>query len=227
MNTAIILSAGKGTRMNSEVAKQYMNIDGKPVLYYAIKAFEDSLVDEIIIVSGRDDVAYVNKEIVEKYGFTKVRCVVAGGDYRFSSVYNGLAAVNESSQYVFIHDGARPLVTPGMIERLYHAAEEKKAVVAACPVKDTIKIADYEAKVLSTPSRSSLWQVQTPQVFEYNMVKFAYDRLMESGDLSATDDAMVVETYGGSEVYLVDTGYSNIKITTPEDMIIAELLLKK
>lgn len=221
---AIVLSAGKGTRMNSAVAKQYMTLLDKPVLYYSLKAFEDSLVDEVIAVTGKDDIDFVKTEIVDKYGFTKVKSVVAGGEYRFSSVYNGLGAVL-SADYVFIHDGARPMLTASMIERLCAEVVEKKAVVAACHVKDTVKVADDTGRVLNTPDRSSLWQVQTPQVFEHKLVKNAYDILMRSGDLSATDDAMVVEAYGNVPVYLVDTGYSNIKITTPEDMKLAEVLL--
>lgn len=226
MITAIVLSAGKGTRMNSAVAKQYLELKGRPVLYYPLKAFEDSLTDEIVIVTGKEDIEYVQREIVDRYDIKKVRAVVAGGEYRFSSVYNGLIAADENTEYVFIHDGARPLVTPEMIEKLYNEVKEKKAVVAACPAKDTIKVVDESGRVVSTPPRSSLWQVQTPQTFEYKLVKSAYNKLMESGDVSATDDAMVVETYGEVPVYLIDTGYSNIKITTPEDMKLAEVLLE-
>lgn len=227
MNTAIVLSAGKGTRMNSSVAKQYMELAGKPVLYHALKAFEDSIVDEVVVVAGEHDIEYVKKDIVEKYSFNKVSAVVCGGAYRFESVYNGLCAVSEKCETVFIHDGARPLVTSEMISELYLAVKEKGAVVAACPAKDTIKVVGDDNEVIDTPERKTLWQVQTPQVFEYQLVKEAYDRLIESGDVSATDDAMVVENYGKAKVYLVDTGYSNIKITTPEDMRIAEILMNK
>ena len=227
MNTAIVLSAGKGTRMNSNIAKQYMELAGKPVLYYALKAFEESLVDEIVVVAGKTDIEYVKKDIVEKYGFKKVSSVVCGGAYRFESVYNGLCAVSKECKTVFIHDGARPLVSPEMIAELYSGVKEKGAVVAACPAKDTIKVVGDDNEVVATPERKTLWQVQTPQVFEYGLVKNAYDNLMDSGDLSVTDDAMVVESYGRAKVYLIDTGYSNIKITTPEDMRIAEILMNK
>ena len=226
MITAIVLSAGKGTRMNSVVAKQYLELKGKPVLYYSLKAFQDSRVDEIVVVTGEEDIEFVKTEIIDKYNIRKVKAVVAGGEYRFSSVYNGLMAANDNTDYVFIHDGARPLITPNMVEKLYYEVKQNKAVVAACPTKDTIKVVDENGKVVNTPPRNSLWQVQTPQTFEYKLVKSAYNRLMESGDLSATDDAMVVETYGDTPVYLTDTGYSNIKITTPEDMKLAEVLLE-
>ncbi len=227
MNTAIVLSAGKGTRMKSSVAKQYMELAGKPVLYYALKAFEDSIVDEIVLVTGESDIEYVKNDIVDKYNLKKVKAVVCGGAYRFESVYNGLNAVSKECENVFVHDGARPLVTPEMISELYSAVKEKKAVVASCPAKDTIKIVGKDNEVIDTPKRNTLWQVQTPQVFAYPIIKKAYDKLIEAGDLSATDDAMVVENYGNAKVYLQDTGCTNIKITTPEDMMIAEILMNK
>lgn len=226
MVSAIVLSAGKGTRMKTNVAKQYLELNGKPVLYYSLKAFEESLVDEIVVVAGKNDMAYVKDQIVNKFGFNKVVSVVSGGEYRFSSVYNGLRALKENTECVFIHDGARPLVTAEMIEHLYNAVKDKMAVIAAAPAKDTVKVVDSDGKVLSTPSRDSLVMVQTPQVFEYNLVKTAYDKLMASGNTDVTDDAMVVELYADAEVYSVNTGYGNIKITTPEDMFIAEKLLE-
>lgn len=226
MISAVVLSAGKGTRMNSAVAKQYLELNGKPVIYYALKAFEDSIVDEIVLVAGKEDIEYVEKKIVKANGFRKVRAVVEGGEYRFSSVYNGLKAADPETEYVFIHDGARPFVSAEMIEKLYSAVKEKKTAVAACPVKDTIKITDDEGRVVQTPQRSSLWQVQTPQAFSYGLAKAAYDKLMAAGDRNVTDDAMVVETYGKNPVYLVNTGYTNIKVTTPEDMVIAEAFMK-
>ena len=225
MISAIVLSAGKGTRMKSEISKQYMQLKGKPVLYYSLKAFEESMADEIVVVVGKDDTDFVKREIIEKYGFKKVGRVVSGGEYRFNSVYNGLKAVNSAAEYVFIHDGARPLIKPWMIEKLYAAVKEKRAVTASCPAKDTVKMIEPDGKIVLTPPRESLVQVQTPQTFEYGLVKEAYDRLIDSGDSSVTDDAAVVEKYGNCDVYAVDTGYANIKITTPEDLLIAEALM--
>jgi 2-C-methyl-D-erythritol 4-phosphate cytidylyltransferase len=223
---AIVLSAGKGTRMCSDIPKQYMQLKDKPVLYYSLKAFEESLIDDIIIVVGNGDVDYVKKEIVEKYAFKKVRSIVEGGAYRFDSVYNGLLASVSDTTYVMIHDGARPVLTNSIITTLAAEVQQKKAVVAACHVKDTIKVAKPDGKVTATPDRSTLWQVQTPQVFDYALVKDAYTQLKAAGDLTATDDAMVVEKYTGEPVYLIDTGYKNIKITTPEDLELAELFLE-
>jgi 2-C-methyl-D-erythritol 4-phosphate cytidylyltransferase len=175
---------------------------------------------------GNGDVDYVKKEIVEKYAFKKVRSIVEGGAYRFDSVYNGLLASVSDTTYVMIHDGARPVLTNSIITTLAAEVQQKKAVVAACHVKDTIKVAKPDGKVTATPDRSTLWQVQTPQVFDYALVKDAYTQLKAAGDLTATDDAMVVEKYTGEPVYLIDTGYKNIKITTPEDLELAELFLE-
>lgn len=227
MKYAIVLSAGKGTRMCSSIPKQYMDLMGKPVIYYALKAFEESCVDKVVLVCGAGDEKYCQEEIVEKYGLKKVTAVVEGGAYRFESVFNGLKAMGQlsSDEYVAVHDGARPVVTAKMINSLFESAKEKGNAVAACPVKDTIKIVDDNAKVLSTPDRSSLWQVQTPQVFEAKILKECYIKQMDVYDTGVTDDAMVVEKYSGQPVYLYDTGYKNIKITTPEDLKIAELFI--
>ena len=225
--TAIVLSAGKGRRMNSDVPKQYLPLNGRPVIYYALKAFEDSIADDIILVSGEDDRDFLIKEVIEKYSFKKVRRIVSGGAERYNSVFNGLAAADSGTSFVFIHDGARPMVTPGMIETLFNEVKEKGAVVAACPVKDTIKVTDHEGAVVSTPDRSTLWAVQTPQVFDYNLISGAYARMMAARDRSVTDDAMVAEKYSEAKVWLADTGSSNIKITTADDLLIASALLAR
>lgn len=226
---AIILAGGRGSRMNSEIPKQYMLLKGKPVLYYSIKAFEHSAVDEIILVAGIGDIDYCRREIVEKFGFNKVSAIVAGGSERYYSVLNGLRAVEPSyggEIYVFIHDGARPCVTEQIIEKCNSEVERYKACVAAMPVKDTIKVADEDGWAKDTPSRNLLWQIQTPQCFEYNLVKNAYEAMAEDEKRGViTDDAMVVEKYTDSKVKLTEASYKNIKITTPEDLAVAELFL--
>lgn len=227
MNTAIVLSAGRGTRMGSSVPKQYLELNGKPVLVYCLEAFENSSVDEIVIVAGADDIEYVKHEIVEKYGITKVKSVVPGGNYRFESVEAGLDTCAPDTESVFIHDGARPFITSEMIEKLNDEVKTKKAVVASCKVKDTIKVADGDGKVCGTPDRETLRQVQTPQVFEYMLIKNAYNKRRNVNDKTVTDDAMTVEKYMDVPVYLVDTGDGNIKITTPFDMQVAEAIIKK
>jgi len=199
---AIILAGGRGSRMKSDIPKQYMDLAGKPVLYYSIKAFEQSLIDDIILVAGADDIDYCRREIVDKYGFSKVSEVVAGGSERYYSVLNGLRAVKCSGEcYVFIHDGARPCVTEQIIEKCSAEVENYKACVAAVPVKDTIKVADEDGYAKDTPPRNLLWQIQTPQCFEYNLVKNAYETMAADENRGIiTDDAMVVEKYTDTKV---------------------------
>lgn len=245
---AVILAAGQGKRMNSKIQKQYLLLKDKPVLYYSLKAFQDSMADEIILVAGAGDIEYVRSEIVEKYGFTKVSKIVEGGRERYHSVFQGLkAAVGKDRQrdrelsaadykpepeIVFIHDGARPFVDKDIICRTYECVIASKACVAAMPVKDTIKIADEEGFAVQTPRRSLVWMIQTPQVFDMQLIYKAYDRLIrsESTLLAAgeqiTDDAWVVERFTDTRVKLVEGSYENIKITTPEDIMLGEALLK-
>ena len=225
--TAIVLAGGRGKRMNSNVPKQFLMIQDRPVLYYSLKAFEDSFIDTIIIVASEDDMEYCQREIVDKYHFHKVEKIVPGGKERYHSVLNGIKAASDCD-YIFIHDGARPFVTGDMLQRLLDCVVENHACVAGMPVKDTIKIADESGYIASTPNRELVWMIQTPQVFSYDLIKKAYlllekneYSLLEKG-ISITDDAMVVETLLGEKVKLVEGSYRYIKITTPEDMGIAE-----
>ena len=230
---AVILAAGSGSRMKTDVKKQYMEIGGKPLIYYSLKAFEESLVDDIILVVSRGDIDYVTKEIVEKYKFDKVQAVVEGGLARYHSVRLGLQAAAADCDYAFIHDGARPFVDRDIIMRALQAVKEYKACVVGMPAKDTIKIADEKGFAASTPDRNLMWTIQTPQVFSYKMILELYQRLdREEGDLMAkginiTDDAMVVEYYTDTKVKLVEGSYDNIKITTPEDIAVAEAIIQK
>lgn len=224
--TAIVLAAGRGKRMGTEVQKQYLEICGKPVLYYSLEVFEKScIIDEIVLVVGENQEPYCRQEIVDKYGFAKVKAIVQGGAERYHSVWNGLQEVEEG--YVFIHDGARPFVTEDILQHAYEDVCAHKACVVGMPVKDTIKISDENGFVVETPKRSSLWMIQTPQVFELSLVKGAYQKLIEQNVANVTDDAMVVEQMTGHEIKLVMGAYENIKITTPEDLKIANVFLKK
>lgn len=223
--TAIVLAGGQGKRMGTKIQKQYLEIQGKPVLYYALKAFEESeKIDEVILVVGEGQEEYCRKEMVSKYGWKKVRHIVPGGKERYHSVWNGLQYVEEG--YVFIHDGARPFVNQAILERAYEAVIQHHACVVGMPVKDTIKVVDEDEFAIDTPNRSVLWQVQTPQTFSTSLIKEAYGRLMEQETIAVTDDAMVVEQMTGRKVKLVKGSYENIKITTPEDLLIAEVFLK-
>lgn len=226
-HTAIVLAAGKGSRMQSAVPKQYLELCGKPVLYYSLAAFEESFVDEIILVTGKDDISYCKEQIVERYGFQKVTKIIDGGAERYLSVYQGLLAAEEAD-YVYIHDGARPFVDAAILSDAKACVEQYQACVAGMPVKDTIKIVDAEDFAKETPERKYVWQVQTPQVFSYALVREAYDMLMKDQDVySVTDDAMVVETMLNYPVKLFQASYKNIKITTPEDLQIAELFVQR
>lgn len=227
--SAIVLAAGQGKRMQTRVQKQFLTVNGYPVLYYCLKAFQESFVDDIVLVTGEADIPYCRSEIVERYGFSKVRKVIPGGKERYHSVYEGLKAC-ESADYVLIHDGARPMVTEEIMARTLRAARQFQGAAAAMPVKDTIKVADYQGFVEDTPNRSSLWMMQTPQTFSCPVILEAYKKLIEqekSGHtVVVTDDAMVLECISGAKVKLVEGSYENIKITTPSDLKIAEIFLK-
>ena len=224
--TAVVLAGGSGKRMGTKVHKQYLMLKGYPVLYYSLKAFQDSSwIDEIVLVSGTGEEEYCQKEIVEKYGFSKVHKIVSGGAERYNSVWNGLQQITEEDGFVYIHDVARPFVDDAMIERAYSCVEETNACVAGMPVKDTIKVVDEKNYVKGTPERKTLWLVQTPQVFNIQLIKEAYQKLINEKIENATDDAMVVEQMMGHTVKLYPGAYENIKITTPEDLLVAEAFL--
>lgn len=226
-STAIVLAAGQGKRMNSKVQKQFLLIKGKPVLYYSLSCFQNSReIEEIIVVTGKDSINFCKQEIIEAYGFSKVKAVIAGGRERYDSVYAGLCAC-EDSDYVFIHDGARPFLTEDMIRRGKEAVLASGACVIGMPSKDTIKIADENGMVASTPSRSLVWNIQTPQIFSYTAIREAYERAQQQNMADITDDAMVMERFGNMKIKLVEGSYENIKITTPEDILVAEKILEK
>lgn len=234
--TAVVLAAGSGKRMNSSVAKQFLLLGGRPILWYSLQAVEASaVIDDCILVTGADDIAFVRSEIVEKYGFQKVDRLIAGGNERYESVYRALCLMAEGGMtvpnedgYVFVHDGARPFLTEKLLEDTYEAVCRYHACAAAVPMKDTIKIADESGFAVQTPARSLVWAVQTPQVFDTQLIIHAYQKLFEQNNAlrqEVTDDAMVVETMLKIPVKLVKSSYENIKITTPEDMRMAENLL--
>lgn len=225
--TAIVLAAGQGRRMESHIQKQFMLLDGKPLIYYALRAFEESQVDEVILVTGCDEIVFCQKEIIDKYSLQKVVRIVAGGKERYHSVYEGLKAVSGGG-YVLIHDGARPLVNEEIINTAIEGAVKYAACVVAMPVKDTIKFADHQEFSCETPDRSRLWQIQTPQAFSYDLIFSSYKKMLENEKYQKgiTDDAMVIETVAGKKVKLVRGSYSNIKVTTPEDIMVAEAFLR-
>lgn len=218
---AVVLSAGVGRRMNSDIPKQYLMLKDKPVLAHSLLAFEESDVDDIVIVCGAGDEEYIKKEFVEKYSLNKVRAITEGGAERYNSVYNGLLACKDAD-YVLIHDGARPYVSLDIIRRNMDEVVKYKAVVTAVKATDTVKISDENGFVESTPDRNRVFAMQTPQTFDYKIALEAYAgliRKMEEGcSMNITDDAQVVELFSDKKVKLVEGDYSNIKITTPRDL---------
>lgn len=225
-SVAIILAAGTGKRMNSNTPKQYLTLDNKPVLYYSLKAFEESSINEIILVVGRNEIDYCRREIVEKYNIKKVTAIIEGGLERYDSVYQGLLNVKDAD-YILIHDGARPFITVEIIERTMEQVVIHKACVVGVPSKDTVKIVDTDGKVIKTPKRENVWCTQTPQAFSFQLIYEAYKKVMEGNYPYITDDAMVVEQTTRYPIRMIHGSYSNIKITTPEDLLMGELMLTR
>lgn len=221
--TAIVLAAGSGKRMQQDEPKQYMKIKGKPLMVYCLETFQESKVTDIVLVVSPGDIDKVQREIVERYHISKVRAIVEGGEERYNSVYSGLKAVTDG--YVLIHDCARAFLNIDIIHRCMSAVTLYEACAVGMPSKDTIKLTDTHRKVLSTPDRSCAWIVQTPQCFEYDLIRKSYDKIIQSADTSITDDAMIVEKVSNHDVHMIEGSYFNIKITTPEDVCFAEAIL--
>ena len=220
---AIVLAAGSGRRMGADVPKQYLPLAGKPVMVHSLETFEKSPVKGIVLVVAPGEVEYCRREIVEKYHISKVISIVEGGEERYDSVYRGLLAAK--SDYVLIHDCARAFLTQNIISRAIDSVIAYKACVVGMPVKDTIKISDRDGYVSDTPDRSLMWSVQTPQCFAYDVILEAYEKLQHTDKTGVTDDAMVVEQMLHVPVKLIEGSYDNIKVTTPEDLVLGEQIL--
>lgn len=222
-NCAIILAAGKGRRMGAEINKQFLEINNKPILYYTLDVFSKcESIDEIILVASKNEIKYCIEEVIKKYDIKKVSKVVSGGNERQNSVLNGLRAI-ENCEIVLIHDGARPFVNKGIIDKGIKYAETYGASACGVIPKDTIKIRNAQKFSDGTLNRDDLFIVQTPQCFKYKTILDFHEKVNDQ-DIKVTDDTMVVEQFGES-VYLYDGSYDNIKITTSEDIIIAEKIL--
>ncbi len=222
--SAVIVAAGGSTRMGSGESKQFLPLLGRPAISYTLRAFQScALIDEIIVVCRAQDADRI-RDVASEYAIEKLASVVEGGSCRAESVKNGLDKVSENAGYVAIHDGARPLVTPEEIEAVCTAAFETGAATLGTPVTDTIKIAGADNMIESTPDRSTLKAVQTPQVFEKELYTFALSDF-GSGLENVTDDCALIENMGG-EVLIVEGSRENIKLTTPIDIVIAESILK-
>lgn len=219
---AVVVAAGKGTRMGTADRKPFLPLAEKPIVVHTLEALSGAGVAEIVLVVGAVDVERAER-LCAQYSLDKVRAVVTGGAERQHSVREGLLRLK--TEWALVHDGVRPFVTPDMVRRSVEAARETGGAVAAVPVKDTIKLADESGRVAATPDRSRLWAVQTPQVFRREALIGALDAALADGFVG-TDDASVAER-AGIPVQLVMGDYRNIKITTPEDLALAALWLKE
>lgn len=223
--TVIIPAAGQGRRMKSHTKKQYLELKGKPILAWTIEAFQKHpLVNRIIIVTSKEDIAYVQKEVVQPYDFKKVTDVIEGGQERQSSVKKGLDLVSTSERYVLVHDGVRPFIKEEVITKLVENLIHYKACAVGVPVKDTIKVINEDKLIVDTPDRDKLWAIQTPQAFHVGILKKAHKEAVETGYLG-TDDTVLVERFEKESVRMLEGDYSNIKITTQEDLVFGEFYL--
>ncbi|RLB75196.1 MAG: 2-C-methyl-D-erythritol 4-phosphate cytidylyltransferase [Deltaproteobacteria bacterium] len=226
--TVLIPAAGTGRRMGGSISKQYLELAGKPILAHTLSLFENHpLIENIYLLVPPDDIPYCQQQIIDRYGFSKVRRIVAGGTERQDSVRNGLDALAEDGltqpqQPILIHDGARPLFDCQRLSTLIEIVCQTGACIIGVPVKDTIKDVENN-KITGSPDRSRLWQAQTPQGFHYQLIREAFDRAADD-NFTATDDASLVERLG-HPVQILEGDYRNIKVTTPEDILIAAALL--
>lgn len=226
MISAVIAAAGLGLRMDANLNKLYMKIGNMPILAISIKAFQNcDSIDEIVVVVRKEDINYCENEIVKKYGYNKVKKIIEGGKSRQKSVYNGLKELNCDCGIVLIHDGARPFITDRIILENINTAKNFNAACTAVPVKDTVKKSNKDNFVIETLERQNLWAVQTPQTFMFCTILDAHEIAIKDG-FEGTDDAILVERMD-MPVKLVMGDYNNIKITTPEDLIIAEKIMQK
>ena len=225
ISTAVIVAAGKGKRMGTEISKQFLPLCGKEILAHTVEKFEKAAcIRDIILVTGGDALQDV-RQMVQEYGWKKIISVTEGGKERQDSVFLGLQQVPQDTEIVLIHDGVRPFVTEEILERSIAAAKETGGCVAGVPAKDTIKVCDAEGFAIATPNRSTLRQIQTPQTFRRKEILAAYEKAKADGFLG-TDDASVAE-HSGFPVRFIMGSYRNIKIPTKEDLLIGAAFLKE
>jgi len=222
---AIIPAAGSGIRMESKRVKQFLRLDGKPILALTLEPFQESTVAAVVLVVPQNDVEYCKKEIVERFGLTKVKKIVPGGKRRQDSVRLGLEATEGKYDLVLIHDGVRPLIEKALIEKVIKEAIVNRAVITALPAKETVKEVNDLRNVVKTYDRERVWMVQTPQAFRYQDILKAHHKALEEGWEEATDDALLVEK-SGITVNVVEGSEKNIKVTTPHDLELARFWLR-
>ncbi len=223
MNGVIIVAAGTGSRMKANINKQFIKLNDKEIITYTIEKFYNNKnINDIVIVVKEDEVEFFKKEILVKYNFNNIK-IAYGGKERQDSVYNGIKVLDKNCKYVLVHDGARPFVNEDIINRSLEEVQKYKSVVVGVPVKDTIKVVNNNNYIVDTPNRSTLWSVQTPQTFDYSVIKRAYEDAFDN-NFYGTDDAMLVERIGYT-VKMIYGSYNNIKVTTTEDIDIGIQIL--
>jgi 2-C-methyl-D-erythritol 4-phosphate cytidylyltransferase len=224
---AVILGAGAGLRMGGGTAKQFLEVDGKPILALTLEKFQTCpLIDSITLVVPLAEINSCKSEIVERFNFDKVENIVLGGERRQDSVRFGLEASNGEYELVVIHDGVRPFIDMELIDRSIAAAKIHRAVIAALPAKETVKKVDQSGFVIKTYERKDVWLVQTPQVFRYKDIMSAHEKAVSEAWDDFTDDASLIEKMGIPVKVILGSEY-NIKITTPQDMELARYLLAR
>ena len=223
MNGVIIVAAGSGSRMNTNINKQFIKLNDKEIIAHTIEKFYNNKnINDIVIVIKEDEAKFFKKEILDKYRFKNIK-IAYGGKERQDSVYSGIKLLDKNCKYVLIHDGARPFVDEDIINRSLDEVKVFKSIIVGVPVKDTIKVVNNNNSVVDTPNRSTLWSVQTPQTFDYNIIKRAYEDAFDN-NFYGTDDAMLVERIGYT-IKMIYGSYNNIKVTTPEDIIIGTQII--
>jgi 2-C-methyl-D-erythritol 4-phosphate cytidylyltransferase len=223
---AIIPAGGSGKRMKEKLSKQYLLLDGIPILVHTLRIFQNSTkIDEIFLIVPENDIEFARRHIVEKYGISKVSRVLKGGRERQDSVRQGVNVLETNHDIVIIHDGVRPFITEEMLHAVFSQAARGRAVTIGVPVKDTVKSSDGHGWVRETLDRDSLWLIQTPQAFTRDVIQKAYDDAYNV-KYYGTDDASLVERIG-VHVKVIHGSYDNIKITTKDDIVMAEFLVQK
>ena len=224
---ALVPAAGMGKRMGAQINKQYLLLAGKPIVAHTLQVLEDApFIDDVLVIVPEAEIPYCREHVVERYALNKVRRIVAGGPERQYSVMNGLQALSgaDDDDVILIHDGVRPFITLSILEKSVETARKRDGALVAVPVKDTVKIVEGGV-VRETPARETLWLAQTPQAFRYSIIMAAHE-IAAAERYLGTDDSSLVE-WMGKDVHIVLGEYHNIKITTPEDLVMAEAFLKE
>ena len=223
---ALVPAAGQGKRMGGAHSKPYLLLEGKPILAHTLLELERCpLVDEVVLMVERGEIERARASVVEEFRLQKVGAILAGGVQRQDSVWEGLKTVQDDCDLVMVHDGVRPFISQEMLTRSIQGAVDCGASIAGMPAKDTVKLVSAQNVVLTTPDRKSIFLVQTPQTFKRDILLRAYRQAMEDG-FYATDEASLVERLG-LPVRVVEGSYENIKITTPEDLVVGEMILRR